>query len=379
MRTFKIGKGKIKKKKLKSSLKEETTVNSYVFYRLPNKLDIMHLSQSVPPLPFTSCNDIPPNSGFVFHPFIAGKDSPAYFIRAEQYFRLSPEEVSKMANKFGKFPVSKKSEDANSRAIAGNNYEIRKGIFCKQVEKAVSIIKKGTLEKVVLSQVSAIKTEEKHNPVSYFLKLCKKYSSAFVYLVCIPDGGIWLGASPEMLLSFEKNKIQTVSLAGTKSQITSWKTKEKKEQQLVTDYIHSILKAHARDITVSEPKEVNAGNLSHLQTTFTAILNSSFWELVNELHPTPAVGGVPRDKALKFIAETEQHERKFYTGFLGPVNFAGKTDLFVNIRCAELFRESADIYAGAGITKDSVPEKEWEETEMKANTMGSILASKVEV
>jgi isochorismate synthase len=91
------------------------------------------------------------------------------------------------------------------------------------------------------------------------------------------------------------------------------------------------------------------------------------------LHPTSAVCGMPKDAALQFINETEAHERSYFSGFLGPIHKAGKTNLFVNLRCCQFFEGAVAFYAGAGITEDSNPEKEWEETEMKCDVLASVI------
>jgi isochorismate synthase len=87
------------------------------------------------------------------------------------------------------------------------------------------------------------------------------------------------------------------------------------------------------------------------------------------LHPTSAVCGQPLDTALEFIHKHENHDRQFYTGYLGPVNFQNRTDIFVNLRCLQVLQKELILYAGAGITQDSIPEREWEETELKLNTL----------
>jgi len=209
------------------------------------------------------------------------------------------------------------------------------------------------------------------NPLKVFYELCNKYPAAFVSLVYIPGDITWITATPELLVSAKDNEIKTVSLAGTKpaGSLDRWTEKEKMEQQIVTDYIHQILERYSKNINVSGPSEVIAGNVKHLKTLFSTALNTGLWNLVSDLHPTPAVCGTPLDKARHFIEETEGYDRKYYTGFLGPCNIKGKTNLFVNLRCAELFSHAVNLYIGGGITKDSVPEAEWEETELKANTL----------
>ncbi|HSY75336.1 MAG TPA: chorismate-binding protein, partial [Bacteroidia bacterium] len=242
-----------------------------------------------------------------------------------------------------------------------------------QVSKAVDSIKNGELEKVILSRIEEIKVEME--PLKMFIGLCEKYNSAFISLVVLPGQSVWLTASPELLVSMELDKIKTVSLAGTKpADKALWGDKEKHEQQIVTDYVHGILKKHCDDIKVSAPESIVAGNVMHLKSEFDATLITDLLQLVRDLHPTPAICGTPKDKALAFINSAEPHQRKYYTGYLGPCNIEGETELFVNLRCAELFKGKANIYVGGGITADSDPEKEWNETTLKAQTLLSVIA-----
>ena len=94
------------------------------------------------------------------------------------------------------------------------------------------------------------------------------------------------------------------------------------------------------------------------------------------LHPTSAVCGMPLEAASNFLQKVEKHHRKYFSGFLGPVDNSHNTHLFVNLRCMELFEDHAVLYAGAGVTEDSIPEKEWIETEIKCNTLLDIIAGK---
>jgi isochorismate synthase len=91
------------------------------------------------------------------------------------------------------------------------------------------------------------------------------------------------------------------------------------------------------------------------------------------LHPTPAVCGLPKDKSKAFILDNENYDRTFYTGFLGELNVEDQTDLFVNLRCMEISGSQAHLYMGCGITKESIPEKEWEESCNKSATMKRVL------
>jgi isochorismate synthase len=167
-----------------------------------------------------------------------------------------------------------------------------------------------------------------------------------------------------------------MALAGTLSynekEQYRWGEKEKKEQAWVRDILHSDLVylfplAH---IECSETFTRRAGNLVHLCNELkvkTSKVNVA--ELVNRLHPTPAVGGIPVEEGLQFLTENENLDRAYYTGFLGPIVEDDEIDLFVNLRCAQIVQKGLLLYVGAGITSESDPEKEWEETQNKAKTL----------
>jgi isochorismate synthase len=212
--------------------------------------------------------------------------------------------------------------------------------------------------------------------------LCKKYPSAFVYLLNTAESGCWAGASPEMLLCADNQTARTVAIAGT--QITTekalneyrWTTKEIEEQAIVSDFVKQTLK-NAKVEKFEKTAEFNcqAGNLIHLKTafSFSAKQLKHRGKFLSILHPTPAVCGYGKRAAQDFIAANEKHLRKYYSGFLGILNFDNRTDLFVNLRCAQIIENQIVLYAGAGITAQSVPENEWLETENKLQTLLQII------
>ena len=194
-----------------------------------------------------------------------------------------------------------------------------------------------------------------------------------------PRVGLWMGASPERLISISQNKFKTMALAGTQRYINSinviWKEKECQEQQFVTDYILENIKLSINAIQVSEAYTVQAGNLLHIRTDISGELKScsSLDNLVASLHPTPAVCGLPQKNAVKFISENETYDRSYYTGYLGELNIENNVNLFVNLRCIQLINNTASIYIGGGITKDSNAKNEWKETVSKAEVMKKVL------
>ena len=129
---------------------------------------------------------------------------------------------------------------------------------------------------------------------------------------------------------------------------------------------------------VSKAENIVSGNVVHLKSDISAQLkpNCNLNTIINSLHPTPAVCGFPRDESKKFIIKSENYNREFYAGFLGELNMAtqhSQTNLFVNLRCLKLNADTIEIFVGGGITKDSNPEHEWEETVQKSIAIKKLL------
>ena len=340
------------------------------------------------------------DSGFVFAPFDDREEN--YLIPADAAERLETTyhgieaEEKDMEQEDVEFPpvqLEKKERVAHEELV----------------QKAVDFIEGGIFKKVVVSRREKVETQLE--AISIFKTLLKKYKNAFVYLWFHPETDTWMGATPETLLSVERNRFSTMALAGTQAFIDTtdveWGEKEKEEQQIVTDFILDSLKeVGIEQVETAGPYTARAGNLLHLRTNIIGSLgpsrgaehqrseSSNLKQIVKALHPTPAVCGLPREAAKKFILENENYDREFYTGFLGELNLKteikrnnnrrnqenqayasilNQTSLYVNLRCLKLDGGIANIYVGGGITKDSKPSQEWEETENKSQTMKSVL------
>lgn len=330
-----------------------------VYYRMPHEKEIWCVQSHSNTVELDSMSNVPNNPGFILYPFSLDGSSKPLYINADEHFIVSSEVLQ-----------TENNWKVRTSEIISYAY-LTKVQYCKNIEEALKGINSGELQKVVLSRQERINDVSLENTADIFLKLCEKYPTTFVSLVYIPNNILWITATPELLISANGNEIKTISLAGTKSSDNNetWGSKEKMEQQIVTEYIHEVLKSYSENINVSDPHEFKAGNVKHLVTSFSASLKSNLWELVSALHPTPAVCGMPMEKAKQFIENTEGYDRKYYAGFLGPRNINGETNLFVNIRCAEILANAINLYIGGGITKDSIPEKEWEETELKSKTL----------
>ncbi len=347
-------------------------------------------------------------SGFVVSPFEKGEG--AWFIKADLHWRGSFDEATPSALSFSHEAEQYLSEKNQRKcfflkelnkvfsALLSNTLPINlpkfptkstsdESNFEEMVRKAIAEIKKGTFRKVVLSRHKKIDLPINFDIIQAFQKLCRFYPHAFVSLVSSPNTGTWLGATPETLVGVDKNKIfRTMALAGTQAKGSQtnmsevlWTQKEIEEQALVSRYIINCLKKiRVREFEEMGPKTVASGNLLHLRTDFEIDTNEiNFPQLgtvmLELLHPTSAVCGMPKEQALAFITSHEQYDRVLYSGYLGQVNIEGESNIFVNLRCMQLFDKQAVVYAGAGITEDSNPLKEWQETEMKMATMLNLI------
>ena len=185
-----------------------------------------------------------------------------------------------------------------------------------------------------------------------------------------------MGAFSEILGKFNKknSQFETMSLAGTISVNDNWTKKEIEEQKPVTNFIRNVLGKFSENMDQSETYDHVSGNIKHLRTDFKAqIIQENLENIISELHPTPAVCGFPTPVTKDFILQNESYNRSFYTGFLGELNIDSSSDLFVNLRCMQVDHEQVHLYMGCGITKDSVPESEWQESVNKSMTMKRVL------
>lgn len=336
----------------------------FVLYSKPNADEIIGLFQRNDHLYFVENFK---EKGFVFAPF----DGDNYILFPEEHLDVFVENIIL-------------SEPKSEASVFYELDEKAKENFEQIVESALEAINSGYFKKVVLSRVEKINLEAIEIE-KLFLKLVSHYPSAFKYCFFHPKVGLWMGATPEQLMKVKDYDIHTVALAGTKlnkgKEEVSWKQKEKDEQQLVTDFILENLKSHVSEEVVSSPYTVRAGNLLHIKTDISAKLNesSTLKEVLKILHPTPAVCGYPKLIAKDFILENEGYDREFYAGFLGEFNRnygtgrIDSSDLFVNLRCMKIVDNTAHLFIGCGITKDSDPEKEFLETVNKSMTMKKIL------
>lgn len=330
----------------------------FVAYRKPNLNSVSGFFQYSDKLYISTSFS---EEGFVFAPFDNGDKAIL--------FPKSTSEVISEAWKWVDEP-----ENNTGYSILHNAKEAH----IQLVDKAVQNIKTSDLQKVVISRNEQLQVN--HIDIAdVFQKLLHTYAKAMVYVWYHPKIGLWMGATPETLLKANGSCFSTMSLASTqpfKGHLdVVWNEKEIEEQSLVTEFITSQLQSMCSSLTVKEREAVQAGNLIHLKTVVKGELkkHEGLNSLIETLHPTPAVCGFPRQLAKSFILDEEGYNRKFYTGFLGEINMGDCSELYVNLRCMEIEKNTVNLYVGGGITKDSSPEKEWEETVLKTNTLKRVL------
>ncbi|UCS95637.1 chorismate-binding protein [Echinicola marina] len=337
-------------------------------------------------------------AGFIAHTFSQDADHKAYFLKATDYIKLdldmpiSPEELDEDF-------LSKQTKHTEIKDFIKNFWQQNhvpktlsdtasstKEDFINFVSAGISAINSGEMAKVVPSRVKKIKPKSNFDLIKTFLGLCKAYPNTFVNFFHIPNIGTWLGATPEILIKTEGKYFYTMALAGTQRaqgdnpiKNAAWTQKEIEEQALVSRYIVSnFKKIRLREYEENGPKTVLAGNLLHLRSDFRVDMEATNFPqlgavMLKLLHPTSAVCGTPKDKAMEFILKHEKFDRSFFSGFIGPVNIENQTSIYVNLRTAQILNGEVILYAGAGVTEDSNPEKEWEETSLKCEIIGKFI------
>ena len=263
--------------------------------------------------------------------------------------------------------------------VGGRDTAEQERSYVQTIERLVSRIQPTGLRKVVYARQIESSCCEKDRYYVVFKALLEMFPDAFVSLVHLSGEETWMGASPELLLSnIPDQEFKTIALAGTKPVgKEAWGNKEIEEQEMVRSYVERVLADQQITAVQSDRYTRTAGNVSHLCTSFfseTALPFSRLNEVVSALHPTPAVCGLPKEEALQVVLESEPFDRRYYAGYLGPVSSDG-VQLFVNLRCFRLDAAKTVVYVGGGITQDSDPFEEWDETCLKAQRLLHIIAN----
>ena len=268
-------------------------MKTYIAYRLPNKKTVLYFSGNG--IWINQLSELLEN-GIIFHSFLG-------------------DQILHIAN-------LQKINSADFKVEYGNETDSQqtKEEYIKSFRQLKTEIESNRFKKIILSRTKKVNTSK--NAIAIFEELNQKYTSTFNYIISNSEIGTWMGASPERLLTIAEKNISTMALAGTKSKNTNWTEKEFEEQVLVTDTIVETLKeTNCTAIKTNGPTTINAGKIQHLHTEINAKMkHKTDWvKILNALHPTAAVCGIPKKAAQAFIPKLEKYNRKFYTGFIGII------------------------------------------------------------
>ena len=342
-------------------------MSAYAIYRLPHEDHATLITQSVgEPMELHSLTELNGKQGFVVAPFEVKADQPVVLIQGKtETIALSNEQLT--------------ADDGKNRLPSdmSNYYKVDFANYHSQLEA-------DKFRKIVLARCADEQMPDGVKPIDLFYRACPLYPRLFIALVDTEKSGCWLTATPEILLDGHGADWRTIALAGTmklegdqldgEGETLTWSTKNIQEQRIVATYITECLEQFTDDFREEGPRTVRAANLVHLRSDFTFKLadNNKIGDLLQALHPTPAVCGLPKREAFKFIVKNEHTPRRYYSGFMGPVA-QEDTHLYVSLRCMNIDGDVCHLYAGGGLLKDSVEEQEWLETEAKMETMKKLL------
>jgi menaquinone-specific isochorismate synthase len=272
--------------------------------------------------------------------------------------------------------------DARS-SRGGGEIVVDRAAYLALAAELVAAIRRGELAKAALSLHARASLGAPFDLPTVIARLGAAYPDCARFAF-EREGRAFVGASPERLVVASGARVEVDALAGSIARDASPEVdraraaelaadaKERAEHALVVDAIRDALVRVCDDVTVpTTPRVRTLANVHHLHTPVTASrrLGTHVLDIVEALHPTPAVGGSPRGAALAWLAERERHERGWYTGGVGWLDAAGDGAFSVGIRAALCARDEADLYAGAGVVAASVPERELAEVELKLRPM----------
>lgn len=357
---------------------------SFSLYRLPwTDEPTLILQEAGEPEVFVTPRELNGKRGFVMAPFEANDTHPAFLIRADRT-ASGWEKIEEIlapyveTYRIGEWPAT--TDGCSEMSWEKVDGVTEKASYFLAFHRFITPLQQREFHKLVLSRSTTCNLPDGFSPLSAFIRACNSYPRMMVSLCHTPLTGTWIGSTPEIILSGHERQWSTVALAGTMPMEgdglpDEWSKKNREEQAFVAEYIRRILKKRAGKIDEKGPYTARAGGLVHLKTDFRFNLKDALHlgDLLEELHPTPAVCGLPKQEAYDFILQNEGYDRRYYSGIIGWLDPEGDTHLYVNLRCMELHQHEATLYAGGGILPTSTAETEWEETNEKMKTMKRLL------
>lgn len=357
---------------------------SFAIWRVPGETRVhFRMQSSGSACLLNSIEDLNERSGFVIAPFRASDEHPIVLIQPDCFelptFEI-PHAYGEKVPCEGNKSFMRMEQTLHTKETKIPSEEEEKELYTRCFHLFTRPLLRGIQDKLVLSRKKVIAKDGHFSPGAAFGAAVERYARSYIYLCHTPQTGTWMGGTPEILLAGEDGKWQTVALAGTqpirKGVIPQrWDDKNWREQQLVAFYIRRQLSSLGIAPKEMGPYAIRAGEVSHLKSDFLFSLpdNRKLGDVLSLLHPTPAVCGLPKEDAYRFILENEGYDRSYYSGFIGWLDPEGKTDLYVNLRCMQIGDSTFTLFAGGGLLASSELESEWQETKDKLETMGRLL------
>ena len=275
----------------------------------------------------------------------------------------------------------------------GSRKEIKKSIkpklktetsgdtFSNMIQKSIKMIEEKDMSKIVLSRQKSFDFDfDINQQLNFISQASDKFPDCINFLYDFKNLGIFFGVSPETLFKTDGDKFYSEALAGTFKATKSIDnidiSKELEEHKFVVDHIKKSISTFSDDTEYSkEPYLMNLNSITHMKTEFKSCLNEDIdpFDIIYKLHPTPAVCGTPTNIAMNSIRDIEHHDRGWYSGTLGWIDSNYNSHFIVSIRSGLSVDENLYLYAGCGITSKSDKNREYDESEIKFNSILSIL------
>lgn len=359
---------------------------NFALYRLPGESDIQLVLQTSNSqlVTFNHLQEIHHQiKGFLIAPFQTLANKPIVLIQPD--FELTGQTTILDYIQSLKLPFKNPFLSLSKSPTVANKEQLTKHELIRYNSAYTNFhqaLKDGKFNKIVLSRAKELTPDASFSPGIAFKHACIKYPKNFIYLCHTTATGSWIGSTPELLVSGRHDEWHTVALAGTQNiadtlneKNIKWDDKNRQEQQIVVNYIYNQLQNLRLPSKINPVQTIRSGNVAHLKSEINFQLpnHAILGQLLEKLHPTPAVCGAPKKEAFDFIIQHEGYDRQYYSGFLGYINPAAQTNLFVNLRCAQILPDMIRLYAGGGLLPTSKQEDEWQETELKLQTILSII------
>lgn len=347
----------------------------FALYKLPKENTInLIMQKSGTTKTFGQFHQLNKLKGFVIAPYNITENSPIIVIEPD----ITLKGRDNILSYISELQLENKGTNHLHNTFQSNSNSFDR--YHKIYELFIDKLESKECSKLVLSRTFDLDKGDKFSAGASFAKACQKYPNSYIFLYHTPISGTWLGCSPERLISGQDNLWITDALAGTQKAESDnttifWDNKNKEEQQIVADYMQQQLQKAGINPQHNQAETIQAGNLLHLRSEFSFRLNNpeQIGDVLELIHPSPAINGFPKDEAFKFILDNEGYNRSYYSGFIGYLDTDYRTDLYVNLRCMEILDLTLRLYAGGGILPSSDLFSEWKETENKLQTIVSII------